>query len=139
MRYTIFSPNGAPEKASSELWAIFFNGETHQHTALYREFPLKSSNSSFSSESVDAQVSGCRLNEYEANGKLADSQNYLEWALRMSGGQKELFLLPQWSYFSPFPKAKVMVNSPLKEFSGKLTISNEEIAINNWVGSLNHK
>src|SRR5262249_36397020 len=42
IRYTIFSPRGAPERALGELWAIYFDGEARRHAVAKREVPFAS-------------------------------------------------------------------------------------------------
>src|SRR5690349_20568832 len=42
LRYTIFSPDGRPDAAVGELWAIAFDGERHRHAVGRAELPIAS-------------------------------------------------------------------------------------------------
>ncbi len=136
IRYTIFVPNGMPEKAIGELWGMFFNGETGEHVAVKDEYPL--SECSFSRDEFLVTMPGAKLTGEKLRGKAAASENVMEWNLSYSGGERPLFLLPLKLYEGGFPKAKALVGKPLASFTGMIVVNGKEIEIKDWIGSQNH-
>jgi len=136
IRYTLFSPQGKPEQAIGELWAIFFNGETGAHIAVKEEYPLATCR--FDRDQFGAQVGkavlapGCLEGECTAKGQT------IGWSLTYAGDQPPIYLLPQALYTGNLPKAKSLVGLPLAVYNGSITVNGELFAIKNWVGSQNH-
>jgi hypothetical protein len=136
IRYTIFNPNNHPEDAIGELWAIYFDGRTNKHVSVKSEFPM--SNCQFSKSSLEAQIGESILNDKSLKGLAFSGQDHIKWDLTFSGKETPLLLLPSKYYNISFPKAKALVGLPLASYTGHLTVNEEEIAIDNWVGSQNH-
>ena len=61
IRYTIFSPQGSPEKAIGELWAVYFDGETKTNIAVKKEVPFD--RCSFSPSALDVNIEDAILNK----------------------------------------------------------------------------
>lgn len=136
IRYTIFSPKGAPEKAVGELWAIFFDGERNRHVAAKSEVPF--SDCAFSKQGLSVRVGEAELVEGHALGAIAQGETRISWDVHFGGGGPPLFLLPRDLYAKRFPAAKSLVSQPMARFDGRVIVDGEAIAIDGWTGSQNH-
>lgn len=136
IRYTIFTPDGAPDKALGEIWGMYFNGETGQHVAVKDEHQL--SQCSFSKDEFLVTMPGAKLNAEKLRGRATAGANIIEWNLGYTGSEPPLFLLPLKLYKGGFPKAKALVGRPFASFSGILAVNGKEIAVKDWIGSQNH-
>jgi len=136
IRYTIFSPKGAPEKAVGELWAILFDGERNSHVAAKSETPL--SNCAFAAHGLSARISAAELSDGRATGAITQGAARISWDLHFGAGGPPLFLLPRNLYEKRFPAAKSLVSRPLAKFDGKIVAGDEAIDIAGWTGSQNH-
>lgn len=136
IRYTIFSPQGQPEKAIGELWAVYFDEENKSNTAVKKEVPF--GQCSFSSSGLDTRIGEAILKTDRLSGTAAANNHEISWDLSYAGGEKPLFLLPLKLYAAGFPKAKSCVPLPLARFNGMLRVDGREVKIEDWVGSQNH-
>jgi len=136
IRYTIFSPKDAAEKAVGELWAIFFDGERNRHVAAKSERPF--GDCAFSARGLSVRIGDAALVDGHATGALAQGAAQLSWDLRFGGGGPPLFLLPRDLYEKRFPAAKSLVSQPLARFDSRIAVDGEEIEIAGWTGSQNH-
>ncbi len=136
IRYTIFAPAGRPTGALGELWAIYFDGENERITAAKEEHPV--SVSSFSATGLEARIAEARLNAEVLTGKAALRGHEIGWDLTYESPSPVLHLLTRGLYEGGFPKAKALVGSPGAVYSGELTVDDETIDIDGWVGSQNH-
>lgn len=136
IRYTIFSPNGNPEKAIGELWAVYFDGENRVNTAVKKEVPF--AECSFDSSMLDNRIGDSILKSDTISGNASVNNHEIIWDLNYAGTEKPLFLLPLKLYSAGFPKAKSLVPLPLAKFNGVIKVDGKEIRIEDWVGSQNH-
>lgn len=136
IRYTIFSPRSRPGDAIGELWAIWFDGETHQHVVAKTEVPA--GQFAFSRDGLAARVGGATLGSGALKGAAASRGHRIEWDLGFGGDAAPLFLLPPELYAKGFPKAKSLVGLPLAAFRGTLVVDGRTVAIDDWRGSQNH-
>ncbi len=136
IRYTIFSPQGNPEKAVGELWAVYFDGENNINTAVKKEVPF--AQCCFSRSGLDVKVEEAILNTVKLIGAASAGGHQISWNLEYGGESRPLFLLPLSMYSASFPKAKSCVPLPLARFSGSLKVDGRDIKIEGWTGSQNH-
>ncbi|MCE9600485.1 MAG: hypothetical protein K8S54_21180 [Spirochaetia bacterium] len=136
IRYTIFNPHKQPENAIGELWAIYFDGQTGQHTAVKSEFPM--SECSFDQKSFNVKVSDSILSDGKLRGDAVHSNGKIEWDLSFTTDHQPLFDFPLSMYQAALPRAKVLVGHPLARFNGNLKVNGRSIPIENWIGSQNH-
>jgi hypothetical protein len=132
IRYTIFAPRGAPEKAEGELWAIAFDGEREQIVVGKREVPIAACE--FSDRGLAVDIENATLRDGHARG----AAETIAWDLSYEVGDPPLLLLPRARYEARFPKAKSVVSAPMARFTGGLEIAGEPWPIDDWVGSQNH-
>jgi hypothetical protein len=131
IRYTIFNPKNAPEKAIGEIWAVYFDANK-QPIAAKEEFPIGQTVLNHSNFNI--KIGASSLDSVQAQGKALQ----LSWDLKYKTEEKPLFFLPLNFYDLPFPKAKSLVPQPFSVFNGTLKCENELIEIKDWVGSQNH-
>lgn len=136
IRYTVFSPEGRPQDAVGELWAIYFDGEHERITAVKSVVPLAQCR--FDRTCLSVQVAGARLNEALVVGAAASGGHSIAWDLEYQGEERPLLLLPEKLYDGGFPKAKALVGTPNARYVGTLTVDGEPVTIDGWVGSQNH-
>lgn len=136
IRYTLFSPKGRAAETVGELWAIYFDGEASRNTAVRQVVPLV--DCQFSYRDLYAQLGQATLSNAICQGKASNSDHLVEWDLSYTGSAPPLLLLPRSFYPRAFPKAKAVVGMPNAIFKGDLTVDGMKVAIDNWVGSLNH-
>lgn len=136
IRYTIFSPRGAPGNAVGELWAVFFDGETNRHVVAKQEYPL--ADCLFDASAFGVRVGTATLGPHRLQGAVAGRGQGLSWDLAFEGESAPILLLPFKLYEGGFPAAKSLVSLPLARFSGGLSVNGEGIDVAGWVGSQNH-
>lgn len=135
-RYTVFAPARAPERATAELWGIWFDGE--RHAARRIDVPLAAARFQ-GDRALDLEIGDARLaldvaGEGEATGAIGD----LSWALRLRGGDGPIRLLPARLYAGPFPRAKSIVLAANTTFDGVVRVDREAHRVDGWRGSVNH-
>ncbi len=136
IRYTIFVPNGAPDRAIGELWAIYFDGEKGEHTAVKRELPIAKCH--FGGDAFSVDVGGSTLDGSKLAGEAESGGHTISWDLAYASDAAPLLLFPLKYYDFPLPKAKALVGSPFAAYTGSITVDGEEIEIDGWIGSQNH-
>ncbi len=136
IRYTIFSPHGNPEGALSELWFVFFDGETKSHVAAKSELPV--ADSRFSSDGLDVSIGESFLKPGRLKGAIQNERADVQWDLSYSGDEAPLYDFPRSYYDGGFPKAKVLVGLPLALFAGTVTVNGKDVSVDRWTGSENH-
>lgn len=135
IRYTIFSPEGRPEAALGELWAVHFDGESGRIRAGKAELPVSACD--FDAQALGVRIGSATLAPGAARGAVALPAP-LRWDLCYEGGAPPLLFLPPALYSAPFPKAKAVTPRPLVRFSGTLEVAGEIVRVDDWVGSENH-
>lgn len=141
IRYTVTSPRNRPGDAVAELFAVVFDGTTHNHVATRETFPLHAA--LFPTKGLDILIGGARLRPDELTGVCERPGHRIAWDLRVKGGGEPLYLLPEGLYAGGFPKAKSLVMRPNVTFTGALEVggkgdASERIDVDGWVGSTNH-
>ncbi len=136
IRYTAFSPARHPEQARGELWAIYFDGETHAIVATKQSVPLAGCR--FSPAGLDVGIGDATLTTGALRGAASSPSHTVEWSLSYSASQPPLLLFPEPWYERGLPKAKVLVGAPGATFHGTLTVDDRAIAVDGWRGSQNH-
>ena len=136
IRYTIFSPEGRPQAAVGELWAIWFDGERGRITTVKSEVPI--AHCRFDRSCLAVQIGEARLHEVRLGGAATSGGHAIAWDLEYSGDERPLLLLPEGLYDSAFPKAKALVGTPNARYVGTVSVDGEVHTIDGWVGSQNH-
>jgi hypothetical protein len=135
IRYTLISPENK-KTAIGEVWAVYFDGETGNHTCAKTEYPIE--NCIFYSNELNMTIGDSRLNETQTKGRAATGDQIVFWDINYESDKQPLFLLQRTMYDMPFPKAKTLSGKPLAVFSGTININGIAYSIENWIGSQNH-
>ncbi|MDO8617006.1 MAG: hypothetical protein Q7T33_14955 [Dehalococcoidia bacterium] len=136
IRYTVFSPDGRPEDAIGELWAVYFDGETAGHVAAKSEVSLAAC--SFGASAFGVRVADAVLRPGGAQGRAASAGHAISWDMTFGGSAPPLFLLPLEFYAPEIPRAKSLVPLPMAVFHGTLEVDGRPIEVSGWTGSQNH-
>jgi hypothetical protein len=136
IRYTIFSPRNRASEAVGELWAIVFDGERELVRAAKQEVAID--RCSFDRERLAVRIDDAQLEPGALVGAALGERHRIGWSLTHDGDQPPLLFLPERLYQGGFPKAKSVVPAPLVRVRGELTVDDERIAIDDWLGSQNH-
>lgn len=136
IRYTIFEPLGAPERARGELWAVWFDGDARRVVGSKMDVPIE--RCSFGKSALEVKIGTAELDAARAEGGCEGQGHALSWQLEHRSDESPLLLLDRRLYGAPLPKAKALVPAPQTVFDGTITVDGEPIAIDGWVGSQNH-
>ena len=136
IRYTVFCPQGRPDNAVGQLWALYFDGEANRISAVKEEFPIEDCR--FSGQGLSVRIGPAFLECCSLQGAASQNGETIEWHLAYDGNQAPLFLLPQANYDRKFPAAKALVGLPFATYQGTMRVNQDVIAIDGWVGSQNH-
>jgi len=134
VRYTVFSPRGAPQDAVGELWAIAFTSKGI--VAVKEEHPI--ADCSFGSGGLDVRIGKATLDGEVVRGGATADGHTIAWDLRYEGEEPPIYLLPMRLYGARLPRAKTVVNQPLATFSGYVAVDGTALEIVDWMGSQNH-
>lgn len=132
IRYTVLVPAGRPQDAVGELWAVFFDGESNQHTVSRTAVPV--SDCHFAQDSFDVRVGSATLGPAGLRGTTGE----LGWDLEYSAGPAPLLLFDDRLYEGGFPKAKTLIPAPLAVYAGHVVVGDRTVEVDGWVGSQNH-
>ncbi len=136
IRYTFFSPQGRPQEAVGELWALCFDGERKSIAAVKQCYALDTCN--IGRDGLALEIGAARLDSASMSGAAASGGHALAWDMQYSAPHPPLLLLPAPLYESGLPRAKALVTAPGADFSGTLRVDGEAIDIHAWRGSQNH-
>ncbi len=135
IRYTIFSPEGRPEAAVGELWAIWFD-RGKPVIATKTELPI--ARCSFASDRLAVKIGDAALDATTLRGSTTTHGHTIAWDLQFGGGSGPILLMTPRLYEFRIPRAKMVVTRPLATFKGTITIDGTAVAIDDWLGSQNH-
>ena len=135
IRYTIFAPQGRPQDAIGELWAIQFDGERRLIRAAKSEIPI--GDCSFAPRGLGVRIGEATLEPGKLRGGASGAHS-MRWMLRYRDGEAPMIFLPERSYEARLPAAKALCTRPQVVFDGVLEVDGESIAIDGWTGSENH-
>jgi len=135
IRYTIFVPDGRPEAAIGELWAIWFD-RGKPIIAGKTELPI--ARCSFAGDRLAVTIGEASLDGSTLRGETSAHGHTIAWELRFGEGKQPLLFLPEKLYTTRLPRAKMLVGQPLAKFSGTITVDGTPVAIDRWLGSQNH-
>lgn len=136
IRYTIFTPDGRPEAARGELWAVVFDGKTGINTAAKTEVPIAQCD--FRDDRLGVYIANARLEPGRLVGAAASSGHTIAWDLSFSGSAPPLLALPAALYEAKLPRAKTLVPLPLAVFRGTISVDGRPLPVFDWPGSQNH-
>ncbi|MBX7433454.1 hypothetical protein JDV09_15240 [Mycobacterium sp. Y57] len=130
LRETLLVPTtGTP---CADVWVMVFDPSGNR--AVKRSYPI--ADADFADDEWTARIAGTSLDDRCASGELAGAAR---WDLSITpGGQAPVRVLPDRAYRSRFPPAKTEVRHPLARFDGRLEVPGLGLAVEGWLGSVNH-
>lgn len=136
IRYTLFVPRGRAADAVGERWAVWFDGEARQVTAVKDVVPYARCRTS--GRGLDVAIADATLDATSLAGAVSCRGHDLSWSLSYTSPEEPLLLLPESMYTASFPRAKALVGSPLAVYTGSVTVDGTAQRIDGWIGSQNH-
>src|SRR5688500_4578574 len=116
IRYTLLVPKARPGDAVAELWAIVFDGERNEITAVKESHPLQSA--VLGRERFSLRIGAASFEHGSLRGSARTEHHRIAWALDYEADAPPLLLLPEAMYEGSFPKAKSLVSAPGARFRG---------------------
>ncbi len=136
IRYTVFVPTARPDDAAGELWAVYFDGEADEITAVKEHYPL--AQCSFSHSRLGVRIGPASLEDGSLRGAAKTEGRRVAWTLDYEAPEPPLLLLPENLYAGSFPRAKALVGAPNARFQGALEVDGLDVDVDGWPGSQNH-
>ena len=113
IRYTIFVPAADPDAAVGELWAVAFDGETHEHAVAKEVRPL--ADCRFAADRFDVAVGAGRA---RAGPAARDGPVRSAWDLAYDGTDEPAPAASARPLPTRVPRAKSLVPLPMARFTG---------------------
>ena len=132
IRHTLFCPEGQPDKAEGEIWAVWFDGENGRTVAAKTELPRR--DCAFATTGLEVRMPGAHLHDHQLEG----GAGALKWKLGWAPGGAPSLLYPEGMYAGSFPKAKALSVAPNTRFSGTIEVDGQSHSVDAWPGSHNH-
>ena len=136
VRSTIFAPRAGRADATSELWAVWFDGERDQIAAVREDVPL--ARSLFSKTRLDVRIGEAVLVAGAASGRASRADAAIEWDLALSGPRRRVPLLPALLYRLPFPQAKSVTLETNLRVGGTVRVAGDAHTLEGYLGSVSH-
>lgn len=136
IRYTLLVPAANPTDAVAELWAVVFDGERGQVTAVKETHPL--AGAVLGRDRFSLRIGAASFEHGSLRGNARTESHRIAWALDYEAHEPPLLLLPEKLYTGSFPKAKSLVSAPHARFHGALDIDGRVLDLDGWLGSQNH-
>jgi hypothetical protein len=137
IRYTIYCPTGHPEQAEGELFAIWFDGEALEVTAVQKALPFK--DCAFAQDKLGVRIGAAELWADRLVGEIEEQGKSIAWDLRYRSDAAPALLYPEPYYGQKLPRAKIVVPRPIAHYDGVLRFaSGKEERIDGWMGSQNY-
>lgn len=135
MRSTLLLPTTGTPVADS--WVMFFDPDGSGSWALKQPHPIDQSDYRY--DIWTARIGETSIDDQSACGSITDAGRSARWDLRITpGDEAPVKLLTDRGYQAKFPTAKTMVRHPLAHFDGSVELDDVRVAVNGWIGSVNH-
>ncbi len=142
---TILAPHAGEPLA--ETWFIWFDGEKKRTFARKETVPLREAVVLRSEgDAVELSIARTRVvlgASGSASGQMEDPAGDASWSLDFRADPSPvggpLVMLP-WRFLreGPFPRSKLLTPFPALQFTGRLSVLGETIAIDRWPGMQGH-
>lgn len=140
IKHTVLAPQGRPDDAVAELWAIAFDEHGTRKLAAKQTFPL--GEAAFGSTPFSFRLPTAELTTTRADGSVAQGDVRIAWALvldRPSGATASFRPYPLAAmYERGFPRSKSLTPGPDLRLHGHLTLGDERWEITGWRGAQGH-
>lgn len=137
LKFTVFQPDGRPEKATGDVWAIYFDGASHNHVAVKQSYPV--STCKLGREAVGVEIGESRFSTGMTSGKASANGHMIAWDLAFDPKGESFHHFPNEKlYRTKVPSSKALSPYPDTPFRGWLEVDGQRLVINNWKGMEGH-
>jgi hypothetical protein len=135
LRETLLLPTDGDPVA--DVWVMVFDPDGAGNHALKEPYPIDAADYSY--DTWTARIGAATIDDRSAQGVVTGRNRSARWDLRITGGAEEpVKLLTERAYKARFPTAKTTVRHPLAQFDGRLELDDVRVAVDGWIGSVNH-
>jgi hypothetical protein len=137
LKWTIFAPERAPDRAVAEVWAVAFH-RTHGHVATKATVPFESAR--FARDALAIDVDGCTLSPTGARGHVESGARAIAYDLSFDArGVAPIVPFPSARmYEGPFPSSKLVSPMPDMRASGSVVVDGVSWTLDAWPAMLGH-
>jgi hypothetical protein len=138
IKHTVLVPDGRPEDAVAEVWAVaFVRGDRSFPIAAKETVPL--SRARFRSQPFRAEHPAATMDSSRARGAVEANEHSLGWSIEMEGkGPGHVPFPLSRMYTAPFPRTKVLTPAPDTQLFGSFEVDGQRWAIDGWRGAQGH-
>ncbi|MCB0218791.1 MAG: hypothetical protein KDH09_03780 [Chrysiogenetes bacterium] len=137
LKFTLFARPGQASAAVGDVWAIFFNADTHEHVALRNQFPAREC--TLGRDHVEVKMGASEFHTGRSVGDLKLDDQSIKWDLTFDTSGAPFHHFPSEKlYKGRFPKSKALSPYPDSSFTGTITVNGEKVAIDGWPGMQGH-
>lgn len=137
LKFTIFQPDGRPEKATADVWAIVFDGKTHDHVAVKESYPVGSCELGRSKVGIRFGDSTFTTGLTRGGAKTGD--NRIHWDLAFDPVGETFHHFPNEKlYQTKVPSSKALSPYPDTRFRGWIEANGRRLDVSGWKGMQGH-
>ncbi len=137
LKFTIYQPDGRPEKTVGDVWAIAFDGNGHNHVAVKESYPIASCK--LGRESVGVEYGPSSFTTGKTKGKCTAKGHTISWDLEFDPVGESFHHFPNEKlYKTKVPSSKALSPYPDTHFRGWLEVDGKRLTISNWKGMQGH-
>lgn len=135
LRETLLLPTSGD--AVADVWVMLFDPDGVGNRALKVPHPIAAADYDY--ERWTARIGDTTIDDVSANGAVAVGDRAAWWDLRITPGSADpVKLLTERAYEARIPTAKTTVRDPLARFDGSVDLDDAHVALDDWIGSVNH-
>ena len=137
LKFTFLSPDGKPEEALAETWAVVFDRRSGRHRAAKESRSLSGARSS--ADPFRVEIGESVLETGHTAGRIEAGGGPVRWDLRFTTTSSAHlpFPLPAM-YEAPLPRFKVLSPYPDEVFDGWIAVGDDRIEVAGWPGMQGH-
>jgi hypothetical protein len=137
IKFTVYAPLGAKERAAAEVWAIAFDGETKKHVAVKESIPVE--RATLGRGRPHLAFGRSTFEPGRTRGEVESDGHAIAWDLAFTTDKPPLHHFPaEWLYTAPVPKSKILTPHPDSLFEGHVTVDGRRIDVRGWAGAQGH-
>lgn len=139
LKFTIYSPKGAPEKTVGEVWGIFFDAKNPKNNVGIKEtYPIETC--VLGKNEVHVEMGKSFLKNGETKGEITGKDGaVIRWSIKFTTDKPPLHHFPiAKMYTAKIPKSKAKSPHPDSRFSGGFNVSGQSYIFKNIPGMQGH-
>jgi len=137
LKFTVYQPEGRPEKAVGDVWAIAFDGDGHNHVAVKESYPLASCKLGY--DAVGVTYGPSSFTTGKTSGRAVTGEQSIAWDLEFDPVGEPFHHFPNEKlYKTKLPSSKALSPYPDTRFRGTMTVNGKPWKIDGWKGMEGH-